>query len=31
MKAKPQEWLKLLIVCDDIDFKYQNLSNRTEQ
>ena len=31
MKAKPPEWLKFLSVCDDIDFKYQYLSNKMEQ
>ena len=27
MKAKSQEWLKFLNVCDDTDFKYQCLGN----
>ena len=31
MRAKPQEWLKFLNVCDDIDLKYQCLSNKMEQ
>ena len=31
METKPQEWLKFLSVCDDIDFKYQCLSNKMEQ
>ena len=31
MKAKPQEWLKFLNVCGDIDFKDQCLSNKMEQ